>query len=326
MPRRAVREYYDDDPYDDEFRDRPPRRPRRERLIKDDIDYRRRSPSPPIEEFERLRIRERSTPEPIHDGFVPRETRRKPSRRVPREVERDEFEFSDREGGRRKYGGRDSDDEDIPIRKGAWRPPAAPYISDNEESIGRERTRRKEVSPPEWDYGRHISPPRRGRGRGSRKFVGRDSDDDDVPIRKKGWTPTPASYTSDDEEPIMPDRRRARSPPELSYELRDPFPRRSARDELEMEYGMGRGELRHRARSPSPPRSIPRHRDDDEEEIRIRKDVRGRRSRRHGKRDLDEDEFRTRKKRISPTGSPFSRGVWSPDRRPRDRYIEGVCS
>lgn len=343
MPRRAAREYYDDELYDSDTHsdhDRPPRRrPRRERIIEDDVDYRRRKHRPPIDEFEQLRVRERSSPEPLRDEFTSRDRDlpRRSSRKIPREIKVNEFEFSDRDRGRGRYVERDweadyNDDDFDPRRKGGWRPPPAPHvsdISDAEESIRPGRRRRKEVSPPEWDSERHDSPPRRGPVRDRRRYARRDSFDDDAPVRKGAWKPPPppsppppASHTSDDEEFTRRHRRRARSPPGSDYELRDSFPRLSARDELKMEYGMGRDKFDDRAGSRSRSRSISRRREDDEE-IRIQKDVRGRRKRGHWKADPDEDNVQVRKRRISPAGSPFATGAaWTPDRRGHDRYVD----
>lgn len=339
MPRRATREYYDDDLYysdADEYAP-PPRRSMRERIIEDDVDYRRRKHRPPIDEFEQLHIRERLSPDRFRDEFVSRDrdTRRRPSRKIPREVERAELDFSDGDRGRDggAYVERDwetdyNDDDFVPRRRGGWRPPSAPHvsdISDKEESIRPGRRWRKEVSPPGWDFEPHGSPPRRGPVKDNARYARRDSFGDGVPMRKESWQPPPASYTSEDEEFTRRYRRRARSPHASDYEIRDSSPPRSARAELDMEYGMGRDGFDVRAGSRSRSRSISRRREDDEE-IRIQKDARG--MRRRGQANPDEDNVRIRKRRISPAETPLARGAaWSPDRKGRDRYIgDGMYS
>ncbi|RJE24053.1 hypothetical protein PHISCL_03589 [Aspergillus sclerotialis] len=329
MPRRPPREYYENDSYDSDDRDRlPRRRPRREReaIIDDDPEPRRRRHSPPLEEMERLRIRERSVPDHSYDEFDSREPRRRSPRRRSREIERDDFEFGgrdrDRARGRRKYVERSSDEDDMLLHKGGggWKPTSAGYTSD-EESIIPERRRRKEVS--EWDYERRDSPPRT-RGRGMRRHERSDSDEE-IPMARGGWKPSSAGYASDDDDEFIGRSRRmrkeVRSSPDSEYGWRDPFPHHSARDELEMEYGVERGDFRDRAGPRSRSRSRSWYRDN-VDEIRIQKDVRGRHGRRYWKddRDDDDDEFPVRKRSVSPSVSPRSR-VWSPDRA-HDRHVD----
>ena len=392
MPRRPPRDYYEDESYDSDDRDRlPRRRPRRERepIIDDDPERYRRGPSP-LAEMEHLRIRERSVPEypRDYDEFDSREPRRRSPRRT-RDVERDEWEFDDRERdrgghrdrGRRKYVERSDEEDDMPrgggwkpsagyisdeesiqpdrrrryefnkwdyerptspprasaqgrgrrrhkeldsdedasTAKGGWKPSSAGYPSDDDEFIGRSRRMRKEVrSPAAWDYERHESP--RGRDRGRRE----DLDSEDASTVRGEWKPSSAGFPADDDEFIGRSRRirkEFRGPPESDYEPRGSFPRRSDRDELDMEYGAERDEFRDRAGSRS--RAKPRFHED-EDEVRIRKDVRARYGRGPWKDDRD-DEFRPRKKRVSPSISPRSRG-WSPDRAPDRLDDDGMYS
>ena len=328
MPRRPPREYHDNDSYDsddrDRDRDRLPRRrhrPRREfDPIIDDTEPHRRRHSPPLEEMEHLRIRERSGPDYSYDEVESREPRRRSPRR---RAERDEVEVDDRDRDRdrrRKYVERSSDDDDLLPGKGGggWKPTSAGYTSE-EESVKPERRRRRKVS--EWDYERRSPPPRtRGREVRRRERVGSD---EEIPVASGGWKPS-AGFASDDGDEFV-GRRRIRKEvpraPDLEYERRDPFPRRSARDELEMEYAVDRDDFRDRAGSRSRSRSRSRFRDD-EDDLRIRRDVRGRRGRGYWK--DDRDDFPVRKKRVSPSVSPPSRG-WSPDRS-WDGHDDGMRS
>ncbi|RMJ26248.1 hypothetical protein PHISP_02880 [Aspergillus sp. HF37] len=255
MPRRAPapRDYHDVSPHDSDDRDRPPRRSRRERITEDDGGYYpRRKPRPPLDEFERLHIRDRSAPDFPRDDISPRRHRRRlsPTRRIPREVERDEREFSERGRDRRRYVERESDEEDQPVRKGRWAATPGGFGSD-EESPGRDKRRAR--------------------------------------------------------------RRDARSPSESDYGREERHPRRSRRDELDTEYGMGREEFQDRSFSRSPPR--PRYRGDDDEGVRMQSGARGRRGR---TRRLDrDDDLSIRKHRRSPpprfADSRERYGPWSQD-------------
>lgn len=113
MPRRHVREYDEEDLYDDDDREPlPPPRPRRSRRHEPDMRYNMRAPSPPtpMEEFERLDLRDRPEPEFLPEDFEPppRERRPLPIRREhngigmpPRELVRN---FERARGEARRHG------------------------------------------------------------------------------------------------------------------------------------------------------------------------------------------------------------------------------
>ncbi|PLB45914.1 hypothetical protein P170DRAFT_439613 [Aspergillus steynii IBT 23096] len=117
MPRRShVREYDEEDLFDDDDREPiPPPRSRRGRRHEPDLRYNMRAPSPPtpMEEFERMELRDRSAPEFLPEDFEPpRERRPLPVRREhngigvpPRELVRN-FERARGEARRRGHPSR----------------------------------------------------------------------------------------------------------------------------------------------------------------------------------------------------------------------------
>ncbi|KAL2220126.1 hypothetical protein M432DRAFT_674956 [Thermoascus aurantiacus ATCC 26904] len=102
MSRRASpRDWYEEDIYE---RDRYSNDGRREFVVEDDVDYRRRISRPPDRESERPRARDRSIPDFLRESY---EGGRDPGTMVLRRREREDSEFQPRERSREAERGRD---------------------------------------------------------------------------------------------------------------------------------------------------------------------------------------------------------------------------
>ncbi|EAW12726.1 uncharacterized protein ACLA_011530 [Aspergillus clavatus NRRL 1] len=181
MSRRARNhEFVDEDLYEEESDTyRRPRRSRRGRHPEDeeiDIDYRRRMSVPlPVEELERLHIRERSTPDFMHESFdplprnpgplavaperempdmLPREVLRgyemersdipeRRERRRPRKAPREKDVYFQEELERRRHIGDGSDEEEYTYKKKKERPVPRHDYDTEEEFVRLHRDRRE---------------------------------------------------------------------------------------------------------------------------------------------------------------------------------------
>ncbi|KAJ5104545.1 hypothetical protein NUU61_001892 [Penicillium alfredii] len=130
MPRRPPpRDYYEEDEEEvfESERERYHKPRRRERDFDDELRYRRRGPEPPVEDLERLYIRERPPRDFVRENYEPRSRERVPV--IPRRSREEVHEFSpDREyvprrereeayipppGSRRRHCPRTVDEEDL---------------------------------------------------------------------------------------------------------------------------------------------------------------------------------------------------------------------
>ncbi|KAI9045345.1 uncharacterized protein KD926_008771 [Aspergillus affinis] len=161
MPRRHVREY-DEDLFDedDDREPIPPPRSRRGRRHGPDLRYNMRAPSPPtpMEEFERLDLRDRSEPEFLPDEFEPpRERRPLPVRREhngigapPRELVRN-FERARGEARRRGRPQREvflNEDYSSPVEPESGLEPEKVYMDSEDSEVELPPVSRKERSLP----------------------------------------------------------------------------------------------------------------------------------------------------------------------------------
>ncbi|PIG87118.1 conserved glutamic acid rich protein [Aspergillus arachidicola] len=170
MPRRYRAREYDEDMYEverDHYHRKHQHRPRGGRQYKEEVLYEQpRAPSPPpVEEFDRLRIRDNAGPELIREP--PRETskelrkvrddtskRRRPHRREVVEEEEEEEYVSQDEELTRRITGSESEDEVpiIPKRR------SAPRRGDRRDELSKPRSRRSEYErelPPSVDEMKH---------------------------------------------------------------------------------------------------------------------------------------------------------------------------
>lgn len=343
MSRRAPpREYFEEEEFKVEReRDRYPRSCRKEREFDEDFEYRRRRSMPPVEDLERLHIRDRPPRDLVRESFAPprdqgpmirrrrdeldeplpgpdpedfrvRSARRRGSQsHRPRElVEEEESELiigeRERRGSRRHRRPSDLEEEDMAIRH---RGRASEGDLRAMEKVYEDE--REEV------YCRPSSRPRRRPSRREVEFEER---------------------IVDDREQVRPRVSRHRGEPSVEEELVMQWKDRPTPRELEEEEGIRLRETRRRRRPSQPepryvreppprepPGAWPAERENEEEEIRIRErrhsrprrrevedeeDILIRREERGGEHDrdsTDSDEILIRKsKRRSPPREPSS--------------------
>ncbi|KAJ9290241.1 hypothetical protein DTO021C3_2240 [Paecilomyces variotii] len=154
MAPRSSREFFEEDLYE---RDRYSNGGRRDRFVEEDIDFRRRS-GPPVRELERLRMRDRSVPDFLHEDY----TKSRDAGPLVLKRERDEFEYRPRERPRP----REVDREEIRIiEEERDRERRRPVDRDEREEI-RIRRRDRSLPPLEREREEYIirrdrrSPPR----------------------------------------------------------------------------------------------------------------------------------------------------------------------
>ncbi|KAJ1707646.1 conserved glutamic acid rich protein [Aspergillus flavus] len=232
MPRRYRAREYDEDMYEverDHYHRKHQHRPRGGRHYKEEVICEQpRAPSPPpVEEFDRLRIRDDAGPELIREP--PRETskelrkvrddtfrRRRPHRR---EVVEEEEHVSQDEELTRRITGSESEDEVpiIPKRR------SAPRRGDVRDELLKPRSRRSEYElelPPSVDEMKHEyrktrsgpqyhAPPRLRPQSGPNTDVedGYDEEEDDVLVRRsrRRRPPRKADLHEDDDSTSSPD-------------------------------------------------------------------------------------------------------------------------
>ncbi|KAJ5176927.1 uncharacterized protein N7482_002804 [Penicillium canariense] len=299
--RAPPREYYEEEEFEVEReRDRYPRSRRRERDLDGDVEYRRRRSMPPVEDLERMRIRERPPRDFVQESYAPprdrgplvrrardeldeplpeperEDVRMRPARRRgslrAREIEEESELFigeRERHGSRRHRRPRELEEDDMVVRhkerasEGDLRPMERVYEDEREEVYFRPSSGpRRKPSRREAEFEERIIDDREHeRPRGSR-HRGELKLEEDLVMQWKD-RPSPRAQEDDEEIRLRETRRRQRrSPPEPRY-VRELPPR-------------------------EPPGSWPADREDDEEEIRIRSRMRSR-SRRRGVEDEEED-------------------------------------
>ncbi|KAJ5573680.1 uncharacterized protein N7459_008107 [Penicillium hispanicum] len=268
MSRRAPpREYYEEDDFEYErVRDRYPRSRRRDREFDEDVEYRRRRSMPPVEDLERLRIRERPPREFVREGVAPprergpmgmgrsREDldevlpeheveevymRPRPRRRShrPREVDEEDLIVDERavRGGRR-HRPREVDDEDLILDKREIRGGRRPrprevedeLIVDEREVRDERRHRPREVEEEELIFDEKER-------RGGRRHRPREVDEEELIFDKReahGGRRRP--HELDEEELFIDERGQDRSGgrrhrPDRDFEEDDMFVRRKER-------------------------------------------------------------------------------------------------
>ncbi|KAJ5381320.1 uncharacterized protein N7496_003748 [Penicillium cataractarum] len=307
MSRRAPpREYYEEEEFEVEReRDRYPRSRRREPEFDEDFDYRRRRSMPPVEDLERMHIRDRPPRDLVRESFAPprdrggpvarrgrdeldepgpgpdqeefrvRSSRRRGSQshRAREVVEEEESELiigeRERRGGRRSRRPRDPEEEDMMIRH-------------------RERASEGDLRPMEKVYEDereevYFRPSSRPRRRASRR---------EVEFEER---------IVDDREQERPRGPRHRGEPSFEEELVMQWKDRPTPREVEEEEEIRLRETRRRRRPSQPepryvreppprepPGAWPVEREVEEEEIRIRERRRSRPKRREVE---DEEEI-----------------------------------
>ncbi|KAF3396214.1 hypothetical protein F1880_007095 [Penicillium rolfsii] len=340
MSRRAPREYIEEEEYEVEReRDRYPRSRRRERELDEDVEYRRRRSMPPVEELERMQIRDRPPRDFIRESFAPprdlaplvrrgrdeldeplpgpdpEEYRVRPSRRRgslsyrPREiVEEEESELiigeRERRGSRRSRRPRDLEEEDRIIRH-------------------RERASEGDLRPREKVYeddreevhDRQLSRPRRRPSRREVEFEERIIDDREQErprgSRHRGestfeeelvmqWKDRPTPRELEEEEEMrLRETRRRRRPSQTEPRYVRELPPREPPGAWPIEREVEEEEIRIRERRRSNPR---RRAVEDEEDLLIRREEHGRE---RGRDSAESDEILIRKsKRRSPPQGP----------------------
>lgn len=330
MSRRGpAREYYEEDEFEvEQERDRYPRSRRREREFDEDVDYRRRRSMPPVEDLERMHIRDRPPRDIVRDSFDPlrdqvamirrrkeeqdeilpepnpRSSRRRGNR--PREVvEEEESEFingeRERRGSRRHRRPRELEEEDMAVRyrerasDGDLRPMEKVYEDEREEVWFRPSSRpRRRPSRREVEFKERIIGDRElDRTRVSRDHPG-PSFEEELVMQWKD-RPSPREMQEEEEIRLRETRHRRRpSQPEPRYvretPLREPPGAWSGERDNEEE------EIYIRERR----RSRPRRREvENEEDILLRREKTGGG---RGRDSTDSDEILIRKgKRRSPS-------------------------
>lgn len=258
MSRRPPRDYYEEDEFEIEReRDRYPRSRRRDREFEEeDVQYRRRRSMPPVEDLERMHIRERPprdfiresygpppdrAPVPIRrprdeiDGPLPEREREeaymRPSRERrrprPREIEEEELIIHERErngGGPRRRSERDIEEDLLVRRRGR---PSRDY-----ESEGDFRTRDR--MEDEEMYVRRSGPRRKPRPRSHEEDIEElliDESERDRPRRRVSREELKFERREEIDEVMIDERERER-PRERRPRRESNFDRYRETDEL----------------------------------------------------------------------------------------------
>ena len=299
MSRRGPgREYYEDEEFEVEReRDRYPRSRRREREFNEDVEYRRRRSMPPVEDLERMHIRDgpsrdivresfgpprdqgpmirrrKEVPDEILPGPDPRSSRRRGSQsHRPREVVEEEESESiigerERRGSRRHRRPRELEEEDIAIRyrerasEGDLRPMEKVYEDEREEVWFRPSSRpQRRSSRREVEFEEPIIDDREQDRARVPRHRPEPSFEEELVMQWKD-RPSPRDMQEEEEIRLRETRRRRRPSQAEPRYVREPAPR-------------------------EPPGAWPGERENEEEEIHIRE----RRRSRPRRREVEDDE------------------------------------
>ncbi|KAJ5280405.1 hypothetical protein N7478_005777 [Penicillium angulare] len=304
MSRRAAPPgYFDEDDYDLD-REKYTRSHRPDRSYEEEVDYRGRRSVPPVEEMERMQIRERPPREFVRETFFDPPRKTKPPVRMRRSVEEvalpepeDEYHPPRPRRSRRRV--REIEEEDM--------------IVDEREIRDRRRYRPREVDEE------HIVDERDRRG-GRKPRLQRELEEDEMVIRRGGRVP-PFGYDGDS-EPRPRERRFSDVRDEVFVRSSDPR-RKPRRREVGFEEDLidDREERPRRSRRGVEPPSMRSISKEDERVMRWKD--------RLSPREIEqEEELRVRamrhRSRRSPRESQFDRappGAW-PEEREEDEKIE----